>query len=63
MIIFLTLLEITLIIGRIIAGYYAEAVPFLGSLCLPLTLICVGVGVFWFVFVCIEIYNKLKGKK
>lgn len=63
MIIFLTLLLIALIVGRVVIGYFADAVPFLGSLCLPVTLICVGVGVWWLIMVGIEIYSKLKGKK
>ena len=63
MITFLTLLLIALIIGRVAAGYFAPAVPFLGALVLPLTVICVIVGVILTLFIGIEIYNNVRGKK
>lgn len=63
MTIFLTVLFIVLIIGSIVVGYFAEAVPFLGTLSIPLIIITVIIGIVWAVFVGIEIYNKLKGKK
>lgn len=62
-IIFLTLLLIALIIGRVVAGYFARAVPFLGALTAPLTAICVIAGVLLGIFIAIEIYNNVKGKK
>ena len=63
MIVFLTLLLIVLIIGRVAAGFFAHAVPFLAALTLPLTVICVIVGVILTLFIGIEIYNNVRGKK
>ena len=63
MIVFLTLLLIVLIIGRVAAGFFAHAVPFLGAIATPLIVICVIVGLILAVFVGIEIYTEIRGKK
>lgn len=63
MIIFLTILEIILIVGCVLVGYFADAVPVLTALQLPLTIICSVIGVFWLIDVIIKITNDIKGKR
>lgn len=63
MIIFLIILLIALIIGRVAAEYFSTALPFLGALGTTLTVICVIVGLLLCLFIGIEIYNNVKGKK
>lgn len=63
MIIFLIILLIILIIGRVAAGYFAGSMPFLGALVIPLSVICAGIGVFLAIFLGIEIFNNVRGKK
>ena len=63
MIIALLILFIVLFIGSFIVQYFAHVVPFLGAIATPLIIICVIVGLILAVFVGIEIYNNVRGKK
>lgn len=63
MIIALIIIFGILFISCFITRYFAHAVPFLGAIATPLIIICVVVGVILAVFVSIEIYTKLRGKK
>lgn len=63
LIIFFTVLFIIALGGRIAAGYFAAAVPFLGQLTKALTGLAIGCGVIAIVFVLVTIIKAFKGDK
>lgn len=61
--IFLIIAFVVLLAGRIAAGFYAGAVPFLGTLATALTWVCVVVGIVAFAFVVVIFIKTIKGDK
>ena len=61
--IFLIILFVVLLAGRIAAGYYAATLPFLGTLAKALSWVCAIVGVAALAFVVVIFIKTIKGDK
>lgn len=63
MTVFLIISFIMSLLARVLLGAFADKVSFFAALLTPLTCITVFLGVIMAVFIGIEIYNKITGKK
>ncbi len=57
---FLIILELVLVGVRVAAECFSERIPFLGKLAVPLTWVCVILGIVCLVFIGIKIYREIK---
>ena len=63
MTVFFIIAFIVTLLARILFGEFVDKVAVFAKLLAPLTWLTVGFGIFSAVFIGIEIYNKITGKK